>query len=833
MACTNKGYFVQINSLEDAREKVIEYALVMARPMVMYQQDHPIHWSPVFMAGMSSGLGQENNNKRRLVTTVSTPVFDRRNYSIRVANILGVVGTDVPIEEIQKMIPQYKLGVNGYSFIIDNNGRVLYHPDLRPLSDNGQYIDQLKPKYSSGDITEIELPDTEFQDDPDLLEENKNLLHDMRYEMIQQHRGETELRVLTHFDSMKRVASRTLKYFYGPIEGTPFALALALPDKYGSHELVSHQEIRHSRSNVTEYFKGDNWRVHPDWVYCEYNSISDLEKERESSGEILSRDQEPSFSTPEEQVLHFLARAGRPGWKWMSVRPRSPQPHHGHGASPLGHFAQHVSGQGSRKAEPYFCDRTLIQSLVRDAMITDGLDKPSTQNTHKEVQQGISMFNVTTTFVATRSGLLRWVDHMEHPSDSSEPHFSEINARAMDMSWYRRAVDQYAVEPDSFVYSVPFDSGYTDNSNATLVTATHAIFIDHRGHKAPAAVVGLLFRHDSLARHFVNITSACSGCHKTCASDELDCYLLDNNGFIILSENSEHTGKFFGQIDGTIMDSLVQDRIYKRITIMDYQGVCSDKDNPYTASAHVIQPSKPMQWFFKYIISFTTTWLSFLPKPVIPWPAQQYIDGEEYELEGVGDIDDGEYDGEYETDQYSDLPYNIDEATTKDYERTTLPPKIQIHSSGPRKAPDPKHARSCDLKTDLYVLQPERLNQSGQNNPLKGKLTNCHSSGCERPFSVQKIPHSNLILLVVDTLCPCGSKQLDIEPVEIPGGIGACGTRRQARESLSRKRPAKCISYHPEEVEIQQCGRGSHLFAKSIVLSHLIVLLITFALTYV
>ena len=37
---------------------------------------------------------------------------------------------------------------------------------------------------------------------------------------------------------------------------------------------------------------------------------------------------------------------------------------------------------------------------------------------------------------------------------------------------------------------------------------------------------------------------------------------------------------------------------------------------------------------------------------------------------------------------------------------------------------------------------------------------------------MQKIPHSNLILLVVDTLCPCGSKQLDIEPQEIPGGAG-------------------------------------------------------------
>lgn len=49
------------------------------------------------------------------------------------ANLLGVVGTDVPIEEIQKMVLQYKLGVNGYSFIVDNNGRVLYHPDLRPM----------------------------------------------------------------------------------------------------------------------------------------------------------------------------------------------------------------------------------------------------------------------------------------------------------------------------------------------------------------------------------------------------------------------------------------------------------------------------------------------------------------------------------------------------------------------------------------------------------------------------------------------------------------------------------------------------------------------------
>lgn len=63
-----------------------------------------------------------------------------------------------------------------------------------------------------------------------------------------------------------------------------------------------------------------------------------------------------------------------------------------------------------------------------------------------------------------------------------------------------------------------------------------------------------------------------------------------------------------------------------------------------------------------------------------------------------------------------------------------------------------------------------------------------------RPFSVQKIPHSNLILLVVDTLCPCGAKRLDVRAREAPPRA-AC--RRHAPRA-HRRRPKHCGSYHPE-----------------------------------
>lgn len=111
-------------------------------------------------------------------------------------------------------------------------------------------------------------------------------------------------------------------------------------------------------------------------------------------------------------------------------------------------------------------------------------------------------------------------------------HFSQIHRRAIDEVWYKRAVDHYEIEPESFVYSIPFNTGnknyklnflkllHTRNRcNRCLETfvgggnlnpqiiATHAIFVENQGYKAPVAVVGIQFQYKTLAAHFLNITS--------------------------------------------------------------------------------------------------------------------------------------------------------------------------------------------------------------------------------------------------------------------------------------------------------------------------------------
>ncbi len=48
MACNNRGYFTHVTTLAEVKEQVLKYVPVMARPMVMYRNNHPIQWTGVY-----------------------------------------------------------------------------------------------------------------------------------------------------------------------------------------------------------------------------------------------------------------------------------------------------------------------------------------------------------------------------------------------------------------------------------------------------------------------------------------------------------------------------------------------------------------------------------------------------------------------------------------------------------------------------------------------------------------------------------------------------------------------------------------------------------------
>uniref|UniRef100_A0A8C2AGH6 Calcium voltage-gated channel auxiliary subunit alpha2delta 3 n=1 Tax=Cyprinus carpio TaxID=7962 RepID=A0A8C2AGH6_CYPCA len=103
MACANKGYFTQISTLADVQENVMEYLHVLSRPKVI-DREHDMVWTEAYVDNTL-----EDAQGPVLMTTVAMPVFSTKNETRNKGILLGVVGTDVPVSEILKAIPKYKV----------------------------------------------------------------------------------------------------------------------------------------------------------------------------------------------------------------------------------------------------------------------------------------------------------------------------------------------------------------------------------------------------------------------------------------------------------------------------------------------------------------------------------------------------------------------------------------------------------------------------------------------------------------------------------------------------------------------------------------------------
>lgn len=50
--------------------------------------------------------------------------------------------------------------------------------------------------------------------------------------------------------------------------------------------------------------------------------------------------------------------------------------------------------------------------------------------------------------------------------------------------------------------------------------------------------------------------------------------MLDNHGYVVISDDKSHVGKSIGQVDKNVTHKLEEDRVFKAIIAFDYQGIC-------------------------------------------------------------------------------------------------------------------------------------------------------------------------------------------------------------------------------------------------------------------
>lgn len=147
----------------------------------------------------------------------------------------------------------------------------------------------------------------------------------------------------------------------------------------------------------------------------------------------------------------------------------------------------------------------MVQLLLFDAKVTNESYGQWRFESEAE-RQLINSYNATLRFIATMSGLTRWQFIHGEVEVDSDKEFGDSYKRAIDETWYRSAVLQHKIDPQSFVYSVPHESEAPEDEEIK-VTASHAIFPRDGGLEAPAAVVGFQFSHQLLYERFMEIIS--------------------------------------------------------------------------------------------------------------------------------------------------------------------------------------------------------------------------------------------------------------------------------------------------------------------------------------
>uniref|UniRef100_A0A674AQA9 Calcium channel, voltage-dependent, alpha 2/delta subunit 2a n=1 Tax=Salmo trutta TaxID=8032 RepID=A0A674AQA9_SALTR len=503
-----------------------EYLDVLGRPMVLAgPKAKQVQWTNVYQDA--------------LVRTINWNVF------IQTQLVLGVMGVDVAINEIKRKTPTYRLGANGYTFAIDQNGYLLLHPNLQPKIINFREPVTL-------DFLDAELEDSKKEE--------------IRREMIDGKSGQKKIKTL-----IKSVDEVSHQYMPLCTQNPPLLCSWLFPDNLPL-------SVADFESLLPNSFESEGHVFIAPREYC-----NELELSNNNT----------------EFLLNFIALMEK-------VTPDSKQ-----------------------------CDNLLLHNLILDT----GIIRQLVEKVWKT--KDLTTYGFLAVFAATDGGITR-----VFPNKAAETW--EEDPEPFNASYYRRSLDN-----KGYIFRAPYlnDELLNPENDTIGILVSTAVEITVGGKTIKPAVVGVKLDLEAWVDKFKILASnqtsptsdnrqcgPTSGCEMDCEanSEDLLCYLVDDGGFLIMSNQKDHwnkIGMFFSEVDPYLMHALYNNSFYNRKQSFDYQSVCDPVPSSNTGAA-------PRVVFVSHIFALPT---SFKQSPFPPRSLfQQLLYGmilwflQRYEVEAEG-----------------------------------------------------------------------------------------------------------------------------------------------------------------------------------------------------
>uniref|UniRef100_A0A8C1TFW3 Calcium channel, voltage-dependent, alpha 2/delta subunit 2a n=1 Tax=Cyprinus carpio TaxID=7962 RepID=A0A8C1TFW3_CYPCA len=233
------------------------------------------------------------------------------------------------------------------------------------------------------------------------------------------------------------------------------------------------------------------------------------------------------------------------------------------------------------------CDNFLLHNLILDTGIIKELVDKVWKN------KDLNTYGFMTVFAATDGGITRVFP--KRASDTWEENPEPFNA-----SFYRRSLDN-----KGYIFRAPYpndDILNPENDTIGILVST-AVDVTIGSRNLKPAVVGvkldleawtdkfkiLASNHTNSNRQSSQTCGPTSGCEMDCEanSDDLLCYLIDDGGFLVMSNQKDYMNKvrFNSKVDATLFYALYNNSFYKRKQSYDYQSVCDPVPSSNTGAA--------------------------------------------------------------------------------------------------------------------------------------------------------------------------------------------------------------------------------------------------------